>query len=125
MRIANINLLEDDGAVDLSADWESEPIWLGHIIDYAVQLVFTDTPNGTFKLQASNDPGECVNPTKSTQDAKVENWTDVAGSEQAVSANGDILWTVQNAGYQWVRVVWTNSSGNGSLDSARANVKGA
>lgn len=123
MRVANEDILRGETA-DLSANWESQPIWLGHIANYAIQLKFSSTPNGTFKLQASNDPGQIVSPSKVVQDAKVEDWTDIADSEQAVSADGNHMWTVQNAGYLWVRIVFTHSSGSGVLDKARAYVKG-
>lgn len=124
MRVKNENLLDDSGPVDLSANANLNPIWLGHICNYAIQLQFSGTPGGNFKLQASNDPGHINSATSTMQVSDLVIWTDIADSAATVSAAGDIMWTVENAGYNWVRVVWTQTSGSGSLTSARAYVKG-
>lgn len=120
MRIANENL--QTTPTDMSTSFNMSPVWLGHICNFSIQLFFTGSPTGTFKLQCSNDPGT---PNSSNQQAVgVVNWTDVAGSSQGVVAGGDITWNVQNAGYNFVRVVYTSAGGTGTVTSARANVKG-
>jgi hypothetical protein len=124
MRISNENLLLEDGPADMSADFELRPIWLGHIAQYAIQLVFSGTPDGSFKLQCSNDPGIINAQSKEEQSKGVVNWTDIAGSTQLITASGDLTWNAENVGYQWVRVVWTFTASTGSLDSAIANLKG-
>lgn len=114
MRTGNDTL--QDAATSMGASFNLPAIWLGHICNYSIQLVFTGTPNGTFKLQASNDlGGPGLAPT---------NWTDVANSSQAITAAGDHMWQVENAGYKYVRVVYTRSSSTGSLTVANFNVKG-
>lgn len=122
MRIQNEALTLD--GTDMESDILSNAIWLGHIAHYSIQMVFTGSPNGTFKLQASNDEGGkdgggLASPT-------IVNWTDIADSDQAITASGDHTWTVENAGYRWVRVVWTDSSSGSpsTITSARFNVKG-
>jgi hypothetical protein len=127
MRVKNENLLIIDSAAapsDMSVAIEMRPIWLGHIANYAVQLVFTGSPAGNFKLQASNDEGQPAATADSQKYAGVVNWTDIAGSQQAISAAGDLMYQVQNIGYNWVKVVWTPTSGNGTITTARAYVKG-
>lgn len=124
MRVANEDILKGAASASLGANWNSEPVWLGHIANYAIQLVFSSNPNGTFKLQASCDVAKQPNPTEAVQEAAVVNWTDITGSDQAVTASGNHMWTVENAGYTWVRVVFTRTSGSGVLDKARAYVKG-
>ena len=124
MRVKNEDLLDESGAVNLAVDATLKPVWLGHIANYAIQLVFSGAPVGSFKLQASNDVGSINSAGSSMQESSITNWTDVADSAVAVTASGDIMWTVENAGYTWVRVVWTVTSGTGSLNSARAYVKG-
>ncbi len=121
MRIQNEALTLS--GTDMRDDITSNPIWLGHIAYYSIQLVFTGTPNGSFKLQASNDIGSNE---MNLANASITNWTDISGSATTVSAAGDLMFNAENAGYRWVRVVWTDStSGNPStLTSARFNVKG-
>lgn len=123
MRVKNENLIEA-GPLDLSVSQTLRPVWLGHIANFSIQLFFTGTPGGSFTLQASNDPGQIDQAGQAVQYAGVTNWTTVADSAFTVSAAGDVMWDVQNTGYNWVRVVWTQTSGSGSLTSARAYVKG-
>ena len=107
---------------DLESSQNSDAIWLGHIANAAIQIVFTGTPNGTFKLQAS-----CDEPKKGDEAGTVPtNWTDVVDSSQAITAAGDHIYEMQNIGYTFVRLVWTDaSSGSPSvITSARFMVKG-
>lgn len=122
MRIANEDLL--NGVLpDMVGSFNLRPVWLGHICNYSIQLVFTGSPVGAFKLQGSDDPGQ-ANGGQTPQAKGVTNWTDITSSSQSVSAAGNIMWDVANAGYNWVRVAYTVTSGTGTLTSARANVKG-
>lgn len=122
MRIANDSLIT--APVDLSIPWQSMAIYLGHISNYSIQLFFTGTPAGSFKLQASNDQGHPNAQSLNQQSADVDNWTDVSGSTQIVDEAGDHTWQVENAGYAFVRVKWAPTSGSASLTSARFNLKG-
>ena len=129
MRVANENLLQLDGAVvsgDLSTSRQFKPVYLGHIFSFSVQCVVTGTPNGTFKLQASNDPVNALQSTEAQQASQVVNWTDIQGSEAQVTEAGNVLWDAQNSAYEWVRLVWVADSAGTSpvLTSARIKVKG-
>lgn len=130
MRVANENLLVIDGAAattSLAASQNMKPVWLGHIADFSIQLVFTGTPAGTFKLQASNDTGKPQSAGDAAKYSGVTNWTDIADSDVTVSAAGNIMWNYQDAGFEWVRVIYTASgagSGSPTLTVARAKVKG-
>jgi len=124
MRIGNDTMIPNGASsISMGSSFELDPVWLGHICNYAIQLVFTGTPAGNFKLQASNDLGRQASGAPETDDGVV-NWTDIAGSQQTISAAGDHMWQVENAGYRWVRVVWTQTSSTGTLTSAKFNVKG-
>jgi hypothetical protein len=107
----------------MGSSFNMRAIWLGHICNFSIQLVFTGTPNGVFKLQCSNDPG-MPDGGQTPQDKGVVNWTDVLNSSQAITAAGSHVYQVENVGYNFVRVVYTQSSSTGSLTSARVNVKG-
>ena len=122
MRTGNENL--GFSGTDLSTNQTSYDLFLSNIFNYSIQLVFTGSPVGTFKLQCSNDQGNPVTPTQTEQNSGVVHWTDVASSSTSVSGAGNILFDVQNTGYRWVRVVYTASSGSGTLTVARFNLKG-
>lgn len=125
MRIANDDLNFD--SQDMSADIVSEPIWLGHIAYYSIQLFWTGDPDGTWTLEMSNDAGNPNAAKEEDRDFKITHWTTIGGSSSVISAEGDQGYNVENAGYRYVRVKWTaSSSGTGSptLVSARFAAKG-
>lgn len=116
MRIANEVLLT---AADMSAaSITTNPVWLGHMYLYAIQAVFTGAPVGTLKIQTSCDDGG-PNVTSPT----ITNWSDYTGSSQAISAAGNFTWRVTADGDKWVRLVYTKTSGTGSL-GVTVNMKG-
>lgn len=71
----------------------------------AIQAVFVganaQVPSGTFTLQVTNDQ---------------TTWTTIAGSASTVSAAGDIMWNIVDLGYPYVRVVYTRTGGDGTLN---------
>lgn len=83
------------------------------LYSYAIGAVFSGTMAGTFVLQVSSDivlmaPG-------SDPAANVINWYDYTDSAVSISEGGNYLWNVNPAGYRWVRLKYTKSSGTGSL----------
>lgn len=92
----------------------SDAIPLDQIIAFAIQAVYTGTPVGTIKLQASCDAPERTNQTSNGTSTPM-NWTDVIDSPYAVSGAGTFMWNVTTSGYRFVRVVYTNTSGIGVL----------
>lgn len=90
---------------------------------FAIQAVWTGTPNGTIKLQAS-----CDAPTSTTQTSSgtsaVVNWTDIADSSVTIAGSaGNYMWNISSAAYRFVRVTYTNTSSTGVL-SATMSAKG-
>lgn len=119
MRISNDTIISSP--VNMSNSWTSEPIWLGHLPGYSIQLFFSGTPGGIFRLQCSNDKEQNVETAQG-----VQNWVIIAGSSQLLSEAGDHTWSVADAGYRWVRVQWIPALGSGGqLNIARFNGKGS
>lgn len=114
----------------LNATRNSVAIQLQDMIDFSIQIFFTGTPTGSFKLQASNDPV----PPKTLQPGvngaitfSPTHWTDIANSSLAVVAAGDVQWNYHDAGFTFVRVVYTDTSSGAStavIASAVFNGKG-
>ena len=77
--------------------------------------------DGTVKLQASND----FAPAANLQGAfSPTNWIDVPNTSQSVSSGASVLIPFTQICYQWIRVVWTYSSGASSTITAEINVQG-
>lgn len=88
----------------------------------AIQAVWTGTPNGTIKLQASCDlPVNNIGQGSQT----VTNWTDIANTPQVIAgSSGNFMWNITSAMYRYVRLTYTNTSGSGTLNAVMC-VKGA
>ncbi len=98
MKVADKLIIEDG---DMSADIESESLLLDQIYGFSFQAIYTGSPDGTLKLQASNDG---------------ETWDDVPSSSLIISAAGHTLYNVTDVFYKYVRVYFEFSSGSGSLN---------
>lgn len=83
---------------------------LKNIFMYSMAAIFTGTPTGTVKLQASNDPET----NDSVPLPAPTNWVDIADSSFPITAAGETMWNVSEVGYNYVRVVYTDSSGGAS-----------
>jgi hypothetical protein len=112
------NIVLESNAV-LNTNIASAPMQLLNIYGYALQVIVTGTPNGTFKLQASCDPFN--------NQSLVTNWTDVANSPYTMTAAGTYMWNVTDVMYNYMRLVYTDASGGTStatLVLATLNTKG-
>lgn len=116
MKVHNIELLKNHAT---NASFNSAPMFVQNMFGYAFQIVFTGTPTGSFKLQASCD--------KLNDVEQVSNWTDVANSSVNVTGAGSHLVSATDVMYNHVRIVYTDTSGGTStaLMSAVFNTKGA
>lgn len=88
---------------------------------FSIQVFFSGTPTGSFKLQASSDPAFSGIPNEPVH------WSDIADSTLSVSAAGDVMWNYSNPGFNWVRIVYSDSSGGTStatITSSTFNMKG-
>jgi len=95
---------------------------------FGIQITFTGTPTGSFKLQASCDQAtDALSSGNYSGNNLPTHWTDIANSTFAVSAAGNVEWDYDMPGFNWVRVVYADSSGGSStavISSATLNVKG-
>ncbi len=88
-------------AQDASVNITSAGVDLGNITHYSFEGVFSSaTLNGNFKLQVSNDD---------------VNYIDLAGASDTITSGGSSLINISDAGYRYVRCVWTATSGTGTL----------
>ncbi len=116
MRRNNFAIFSSD---DMSGVLTSEPIPLFNIYGFSVQLIYTGSPDGEMKLQASDDDS-----FENQANTDPSNWTDLSGTVIAIAAAGSYIYNYSLVPFNWVRVVWTPSSGSGSL-SGRINIKGS
>lgn len=104
-------------AGSMGASTNSIGIDLNQILNCSIQAVWTGTPTGTLKIQVSND--NVPYGTSSNPSANVVNWTDYTGSSQSLSGSaGNFVWNMLDSGYRWIRLVYTRSSGTGTINAA-------
>lgn len=101
-------------STDMSVDLVSQVYDIRSIFGYSVQAEYSGTPNGTLKLQVSNDD---------PKDVEAQDWTDLTDSDIAISSPGIYVYNVQAAFYGWLRLAWDVTSGTGTL-SAKIVTKG-
>lgn len=116
MRIANESLITSPE--NLSANKNYRAIWIGHIVAYSIHIKTSGTGSGSFKLQA------CIDDPINGEESGLVNWVDISGSSQSITGGDQVFWNVDGAGYSWVRVVYTHTSGTITVTSARFNLKG-
>jgi hypothetical protein len=96
----------------------SDAIPLVNMVGFCIQAVYTGTPTGTLKLQASADAFKYAN---ASQPQAPTNWTDVGDSSESITAAGSTMWSVDAVYYNFVRLVYTDTSGG--LSTAVLNVR--
>ena len=109
MRVFNQQITTDQ---ILNANYTSPYVPLKSIVLYTMAANITGTPTGTVKLQASNDPE--TNDTQPLSNSPPTHWVDITNSTFTVSSSGETMWNVRDIGYNYVRVVYTDSSSGSS-----------
>lgn len=88
---------------------------LSDMIVGAIQAEWSGSPIGIISLQVSND-NVPISPTIGGDPAaNVVNWSDYTNSATAVSGAGNFMWNMTLMGFKWARVIYTRTSGTGSL----------
>ena len=83
------------------------PIYIANCVSMSIQSVSTADGVGTIKVQVSND---------SVKDSPT-NWTDLASATIAVTAASTLILAKTEVCYQWIRLVYTKTSGTGTLNA--------
>lgn len=108
MKVCNVPHIIPASTV-LNTTVNSQPQQLYQSFGYSIQVFFTGTPTGSFKLQGSDDPAYSGLVGGNTAGVPTR-WSDIAGSSTAVSAAGDVFWDKISPMYNWVRVQYTDGS---------------
>lgn len=109
-----------DGSMGASIN--SNAVLMDQESGIAIQAVWTGTPVGNFTIESSCDVGQ-INPSTG-QPSGISNWVYYNGS--TVAAGGDVgklIWNIEPIAVKWVRLVYTRTSGTGTLN-ARFNAQG-
>lgn len=91
------------GSQTAAADATSVSYDLGDLANFAIHVDFTGGAGnlaGSLILQCSNDDSDYMT---------------VADSTQAITSSASHTWNVNGAGYRYVRVKWTFTSGTGNI----------
>lgn len=83
----------------ISADLDGEAVRLTWIDNFSMQVITSavSSPTVSVKLQASNDN---------------INWSDIAGTTNAITSTGNVVINVSGAGYKYVRPSFDHTSGS-------------
>lgn len=112
-------------ATILNANTTSNPFPVQDACCWGAQVISTGTVGGNFKIQVSFDPVAQANATFLKTGAPT-NWTDLASSSQTTTTNGNVYWTYEWPGYNWARIVFTDTSSGsntGTITAATINSK--
>lgn len=97
-----------DGSLSttMSEDLVSSSVDVRELSGINIQLEYTGAPVGTFTLQASNDR---INPVPQT-------WNTIPFSATPITSAGEYMLNVDSSYYGWIRVLYTRTSGTGTLN---------
>jgi len=109
----------------MNANINGPAMQLKYMFGYSIQAEFTATPTGTLSLQGSADPEEMGPPVAiGDPNYQPKNWTTILNSPQTISTSGSYLWNVSDVQYNWVRLVYVDSSGGTSTATLAATFNG-
>ena len=112
------------------ASFNAPSTLLKNIYMCSVCMISSGSVNGTAKLQASNDPETNDTQTNSTTGTpptqSPTNWADITNSSVTVNSTSaaPILWNVDAIGFNYIRMVWTDSSSGAANGTITVQVVG-
>lgn len=100
-------------AESMGASITSEPLDIRYQDNISLQFHYTGTPTGTFDIQVSNDYNK-QDPSGTQNSAG--NWVSLGVSmTNPAGAAGDDFYDLNQMSAMWLRVVYTRTSGTGTL----------
>lgn len=91
----------------LAASVNGTAVTVGNVETLNLQVVVSSCSScaGVFKLQASNAASPAT-----------ADWTDIDGTQQTLSADGNFMWNLQRPGYKKLRLVYTRTAGSATAN---------
>lgn len=97
-------------AASMGANVTSTCVDMNNTITASIQAIWTGaTANGTLQLQTSNDIASSC--------SGVTNWSTYTNSQVFVVGAGNFTWVLDSASYRWLELVYTETSGTGTLNA--------
>ena len=114
----NLSILEQLTSTDLStASITTSAYNLSQTTGFSMSVGITGSPVGVFKLQGSNNPGNAAAATAG-------NWDDIPGASYSTTTTDHWTWNISDVFYKYVRLLWTKTSGTGSITELQITAKG-
>lgn len=108
--------------LNVSSNGPASPVKFMYM--YSIAANISGTPNGIIKLQASNDPATDETPPSGVPFPTPTNWADIERSTFTVTTSGTTMWNVYDVAYNYVRVVYTDSSSGASTATMNVIING-
>lgn len=103
-------------SVSMNATFNGAALGVDHLEGFSVCISAAETSAslvGTLKLQASNNAFDETRSDGTVASGAV--WVDITGATENVSGTGTFMFNVSEVYYRAVRVVWTRTSGEGTM----------
>lgn len=122
MRSRANNLLSQWSSTNLASSINGPWIQVGTSKSLSLSLTWSGTANGAFTVQtASKDDTDKTAPTANFSALDGATYTMSSGT---ISGDTNLQINIPFAPFNWVRVIWTNTSGSGTLTDAAISVLG-
>lgn len=118
MKVSNEIVFDN---IDASTSHNSSIVSMNQVYGWSIQFAITGSPVGSLKAQVSDDKGSTA--PYDANSLNVTNWSDLQDSTIAVSGAGTPGINFNGIFYNWLRFVYTSTSGTGNI-TARLNTKG-
>lgn len=112
-------IVRDILGADIGDDYTSAAYRLEYVAGCSFVIDFTETSatlGGAVKLQASNDAFISRNGNTDLTENSSATWVDIPDAADTITGSDTTLFNLTDAQYTAIRVVWTHSGGDGTMD---------